>query len=144
MQIKTIRAALTALVRGLEPAAKVVKADEREPVVRPSFRIDVLPVGGGAACDGAREREVDVDIWYYPKDTDHPRDECDAVADKLLAALDEGFEAGGIWSPLDEDASCDSSQDVLVVQFTASWVETAEETGEPMETLIYNGEELTE
>lgn len=144
MQIKTIRAALTALVRGLEPAAKVVKADEREPVVRPSFRIDVLPMGGGAACDGAREREIDVDIWYYPKNTDHPLDECDAVADKLLAALDEGFEAGGIWIPLDEDASCDSSQDVLVVQFTASWVETAEEAGEPMETLIYNGEELTE
>ena len=47
MKIKDIRAALTALVRGLEPAAKVVKADEREPVVRPSFRIDVLPVGGG-------------------------------------------------------------------------------------------------
>ena len=144
MKIKDIRAALTALVGGLEPAAKVVKADEREPVVRPSFRIDVLPVGGGAACDGAREREVDVDIWYYPKDTDHPRDECDAVADKLPAALDEGFKADGIWIPLDEDASCDSSQDVLVVQFTASWVETAEETGEPMETLIYNGEELTE
>ena len=144
MQIKTIRTALTALVREIVPGATVIKTDVRKPVVRPSFRIDVLPVGGGAACDGAREREVDVDIWYYPKDTDHPRDECDTVADKLLAALDEGFEAGGIWIPLDEDASCDSSQDVLVVQFSASWVETAEETGEPMETLIYNGEELTE
>ena len=144
MQIKTIRTALTALVREIVPGATVIKTDVRKPVVRPSFRIDVLPVGGGAACDGAREREVDVDIWYYPKDTDHPRDECDAVADKLLAALDEGFEAGGIWIPPDEDASCDSSQGVLVVQFTASWVETAEETGEPMETLIYNGEELTE
>lgn len=144
MNIKDIRDALTALVRGLEPAAKAVKTDEREPVDRPSFRIDVLPMGGGAACDGAREREVDVDIWYYPKDTDHPRDECDAVADKLLAAFDEGFEAGGIWIPLDEDVSCDSSQDVLVVQFAASWVETAAETGEYMETLVYNQEEATE
>ena len=144
MKIKEIRIALTKLVQEIVPGATVIKTDVRKPVVRPSFRIDVLPVGGGAACDGAREREVDVDIWYYPKDTDHPRDECDAVADKLLAALDEGFEAGGIWIPLDEDASCDSSQDVLVVQFSASWVETAEETGEPMETLIYNGEELTE
>lgn len=144
MKIKEIRIALTKLVQEIVPGATVIKTDVRKPVVRPSFRIDVLPVGGGAACDGAREREVDVDIWYYPKDIDHPRDECDAVADKLLAALDEGFEAGGIWIPLDEDASCDSSQDVLVVQFSASWVETAEETGEPMETLIYNGEELTE
>ena len=144
MKIKEIRIALTKLVQEIVPGATVIKTDVRKPVVRPSFRIDVLPVGGGAACDGAREREVDVDIWYYPKDTDHPRDECDAVADKLLAALDDGFEAGGIWIPLDEDASCDSSQDVLVVQFTASWVETAAEEGEPMETLIYNGEELTE
>ena len=144
MKIKEIRIALTKLVQEIVPGATVIKTDVRKPVVRPSFRIDVLPVGGGAACDGAREREVDVDIWYYPKDTDHPRDECDAVADKLLAALDEGFEAGGIWIPLDEDASCDSSQDVLVVQFSASWIETAEETGELMETLIYNGEELTE
>ena len=144
MNINDIRTALSALVHALFPAVKTIPPDEREPVVRPSFRIDVLPVSGGAACGGAREREVDVDIWYYPKDTDHPLDECDAVADKLLAALDEGFEAGGIWIPLDEDASCDSSQDVLAVQFSASWVETAEETGEPMETLIYNGEELTE
>ena len=144
MKIKDIRAALTALVRGLEPAAKAIAADEREPVVRPSFRIDVYPVAGGAACRGAREREVEVDIWYYPKDTDHPRDECDALADELLAALDDGFEAGGIWIPLDEDVSCDSSQDVLVVQFAASWVETAAETGEYMETLVYNQEEATE
>ncbi|BFL41509.1 DUF6838 family protein [Agathobaculum massiliense] len=144
MKIKDIRAALTALVREITPRAPVVKTDARKPVPRPSFRIDVLPVGGGAACSGAREREADVDIWYYPKSTDHPRDECDAVADQLLAALDGGFEAGGIWLPLDEDASCDSSQDVLACQFSVSWVETAEETGEYMETLVYNREEETE
>ncbi len=142
MKIEDIRAALTALVREIDPTAKVVKADERTPVIRPSFRIDVLPMGGGAACNGAREREVDVDIWYYPKDADHPRDECDTVADQLLAALDSGFTAGGIYIPLDEDASCDSAQDVLVVQFSASWVETAAEDGEYMETLVYNKEEI--
>ena len=37
----------------------------------------------------------------------------------------------------------DTSQGVLVAQFGISWVETAEETGEYMETLNYNGEELT-
>ena len=122
MNINDIRTALSALVHELFPSVKTIPPDEREPVVRPSFRIDVLPMGGGAACGGAREREVDVDIWYYPKDTDHPRDECDAVADQLLAALDGGFEAGGIWLPLDEDASCDTSQDVLACQFSVSWV----------------------
>ena len=143
MQVKTVRKALAALVSNLAPGVQITKTDKEKPIKRPSFKIDVLPVGGGAACGGAREREVDVDIWYYPKDTDHPRDECDAVADQLLAALDGGFEAGGIWLPLDEDASCDTSQDVLACQFSVSWVETAAEEGEPMEDLIYNGEELT-
>ena len=141
MDIQTIRDALTALVAGLRPAAPVIKTDSRKPVVRPSFRIDVYPVAGGAACRDAREREVEVDIWYYPQDTDHPRDECDALADDLLAALDDGFEAGGVWISLDENAECDMTQDTLVVQFAANWVESAAEEGEYMETLEINQKE---
>ena len=144
MKIKEIRAALTALILPLVEGAKILRSDVPKPTVRPAFKIDVLPVSGGSACDGAREYEADIEIWYYPKDAHRPRDECDTVAGQLLDTLGDGFAVGGVWIPLDEDASCDSSQDVLVVQFTASWVETAEETGEPMETLIYNGEELTE
>lgn len=141
MDIQTIRDALTALVAGLRPAAPVIKTDSRKPVVRPSFRIDVYPVAGGAACRDAREREVEVDIWYYPQDTDHPRDECDALADDLLAALDDGFEAGGVWISLDENTECDMTQDTLVVQFAADWVESAAEEGEYMETLEINQKE---
>ena len=141
MDIQTIRDALTALVAGLRPAAPVIKTDSRKPVVRPSFRIDVYPVAGGAACRDAREREVEVDIWYYPQDTDHPRDECDALADDLLAALDDGFEAGGVWISLDENAECDMTQDTLVVQFAADWMESAAEEGEYMETLEINQKE---
>ena len=141
MKLSDIRAALTALVAGLRPAAPVIKTDSRKPVVRPSFRIDVYPVAGGAACRDAREREVEVDIWYYPQDTDHPRDECDALADDLLAALDDGFEAGGVWISLDENAVCDMTQDTLVVQFAADWVESAAEEGEYMETLEINQKE---
>lgn len=141
MDIQTIRDALTALVAGLRPAAPMIKTDSRKPVVRPSFRIDVYPVAGGAACRDAREREVEVDIWYYPQDTDHPRDECDALADDLLAALDDGFEAGGVWISLDENAECDMTQDALVVQFAADWVESAAEEGEYMETLEINQKE---
>ena len=143
MQIRDIRAALTALILPLVEGAKIMRADAPKPVVRPSFKIDVLPVGGGAACDGAREYEADVDIWYYPKSSDRPRDECDAVAEQLLDALGEGFEACGVWLPIDDTIEVDTSQGVLVAQFGVSWVETAAETGEYMETLNYNGEELT-
>ena len=143
MQIRDIRAALTALVQPLVQDAAVMRPDEDKPVKRPSFKIDVLPVSGGAACDGAREYEADIDIWYYPKDAHRPRDECDAVAGQLLDTLGDGFAVGGVWLPLDDAVEIDTSQGVLVAQLGVSWVETAAETGEPMEELIYNGEELT-
>lgn len=143
MKINDIRAALAALVLPLVENAKIIRTDVPKPAVRPSFKIDVLPVSGGAACDGAREYEADIDIWYYPKNAERPRDECDGVAEQLLAALGDGFSVGGVWLPLDEDITIDISQGVLVAQFGISWVETAAEAGEPMEELIYNGEELT-
>lgn len=143
MKIKDIRAALTALILPLAEGAKILRTDVPKPAVRPSFKIDVLPVSGGPACDGAREYEADVDIWYYPKSGDRPRDECDTVAEQLLDALSEGFSVGGVWLPLDDTIEVDTSQGVLVAQFGISWVETAAETGEYMETLNYNGEELT-
>lgn len=143
MKNKEIRTALEALILPLVEGAKILRSDVPKPAVRPSFKIDVLPVSGGPACDGAREYEADIDIWYYPKSSDRPRDECDAVAEQLLDTLSEGFEACGVWLSLDEDITIDTSQGVLVAQFSISWVETATETGEPMEELIYNGEELT-
>lgn len=48
-----------------------------------------------------------------------------------------------MWLPIDDTIEVDTSQGVLVAQFGISWVKTAEETGEYMETLNYNGEELT-
>lgn len=143
MQIREIRGALAALLLPLVQGAEVMRPDDKKPLKRPSFKIDVLPVGGGAACDGAREYEADIDIWYYPADAHRPRDECDAVAEQLLDTLGEGFAVGGVWLPIDDTIEVDTSQGVLVAQFGVSWVETAAETGEYMETLNYNGEELT-
>lgn len=143
MKIKDIRAALTALVLSLVEDAKVIRTDIPKPIMRPAFKIDVLPMGGGVSCSGAHEREVDVDIWYYPADEYRPRDECDEVAARLLDALEDGFAAGGVWLSLDDDLTIHMSQGVLVCQFAISWSESAAETGETMETLTYNGEELT-
>lgn len=143
MKIRDIRGALAALLLPLVQGAEVMRPDDKKPLKRPSFKIDVLPVSVGAACAGAREFETDIDIWYYPKSSDRPRDECDEVAEQLLDTLGEGFEAGGVWLPIDDAIEVDTSQGVLVAQFGVSWVETAAETGEYMETLNYNGEELT-
>lgn len=143
MRSKDIRTALEALILPLVPGANMLRTDVPKPAVRPSFKIDVLPVSGGAACDGAREYEADIDIWYYPKDAQRPRDECDTVAGQLQDALSDGFAVGGVWLPIDDTIEVDTSQGVLVAQLGVSWVETATETGEYMETLNYNGEELT-
>lgn len=143
MKIKEIRTTLEVLILPLVEGAKILRSDVPKPAVRPSFKVDVLPVSGGPACDGAREYEADIDIWYYPKSDDRPRDECDAVAEQLLDTLGEGFAVGGVWLPINDTIEVDTSQGVLVSQFGISWVETAAETGEYMETLNYNGEELT-
>lgn len=143
MKILDIRKALEALILPLVEGAKILRSDVPKPAVRPSFKIDVLPVNGGAACAGAREYEADVDIWYYPPNAQRPRDECDTVAEQLLDTLGDGFEVGGVWLPIDDTIEVDTSQGVLVAQFGVSWVETTTETGEYMETLNYNGEELT-
>lgn len=143
MKMRDIRAALTALVLPLVQGAEVMRPDEDKPVKRPSFKIDVLPVSGGAACDGAREFETDIDIWYYPQNAQRPRDECDEVAGQLLDVLSDGFSVGGVWLPIDDAVEVDTTQGVLVAQLGVSWVETAAEDGEPMDELIYNGEELT-
>ena len=116
MKIRDIRGALAAFVLPLVQGAEVMRPDDKKPLKRPSFKIDVLPVSGGPACDGAREYEADIDIWYYPKSGDRPRDECDTVAEQLLDTLGEGFAVGGIWLPLEEDNTIDTSQGVLVAQ----------------------------
>lgn len=136
MKLQDLQAALAELTLGLFKGAKVIKTDVREPVVRKGFKIDILPSGGGGACDGARERSVEVDIWYYPVNTARPRDECQEVADALIGALADGFEVDGVWLQPDDNISCDLTSDVLVCQFSTSWVEEKQEDGEPMGELI--------
>lgn len=143
MTFRDIRAALTALLLGLGDGCKVVKGDVREPVVRPAYKLDVLPGESGAACDGARERAAEIDIWFYPKNKDRPLDECTAAAERLTSALDGGFSAGGVWLTPDDALTIDLSDGVLVCQLTVTWYEAAAETGEVMETLVYDGEELS-
>ena len=56
MTIREVRAALTALLKQAAPGVPVSKSDTDKPVVRPSFKIDIFPAEGNAACGGARER----------------------------------------------------------------------------------------
>lgn len=143
MQITEIRQALTALLVH-ELGARVVRADASEPLVRPAYKIDVLPISTRTACEGARERQADIDIWYYPEHAGRPRDECQQAADALTNLLAEGFEVGGVWVELDDWLECDLSDGVLLAQAGISWFETAAESGETMETLVYNGEECVD
>lgn len=144
MQMKDIQRALVQLICARFGAGEVVRSDAPKPVRRPAYKIDVLPVSTRTACEGAREREADIDIWYYPEHIDRPRDECEEVADALTDLLADGFEVDGVWMELDDALDCDLSDGVLVAQAGISWVETAAESGETMETLVYNGEECVD
>lgn len=142
MKLSDVSDALKALLRSFGDA-KVLNRDQREPIERPAYKLDVLPGGSGAACEGARERSAEIDIWYYPKNKDRPLDECTAAAERLAEALSDGFAAGGVWLAPDDELTLDLSDGVLVCQLAVTWFETAAETGEVMETLVYDGEELS-
>ncbi len=145
MKLSDIQDALTALVLDTLPKdVKVLRQDVPEPLPRPSVKIDILPFDVSPACAGAREYDIDVDIWYYPQEQKRPRDECRQAAQMLADALVDGFDVGGeAWLQITDDISCDLSNDVLVLQFQIAWTASLEETGEPMETLILDQKDVT-
>ena len=113
------------------------KSDTDKPVVRPSFKIDIFPAEGNAACGGTRERSIDVDVWYYPAERVEYLEECSEMAERLIAALETGIDTGEIVLVPDDTVSTTISLGVLVLQFALSWCESAAETGEMMEALEY-------
>ncbi len=143
MRIKEIRRAVTAVIRAADPAARLQNGDASDPAIRGVYRVEVLPAGIAAACAASRERQAKVEICYIPHTKYRPRDECDAAAERLFDALADGFTAGGTWLQPDEDVSFEMQKGVLVMRFRISWSESIAEAGEPMETLVYNREELT-
>ena len=146
MQIKQIQNALTTLVLDALPkGVKVLRQDVPEPLPRPCVKIDILPFEVSPACAGMREYDIDVDIWYYPRDKNRPRDECRQAAELLTDVLADGFDVDGeAWLQITDDISCDLSNGVLVLQFQIAWTASADETGEPMETLILDKKEVTD
>ncbi len=146
MQIKQIQNALTTLVLDALPkGVKVLRQDVPEPLPRPCVKIDILPFEVSPACAGMREYDIDVDIWYYPQDKNRPRDECRQTAEMLTDALVDGFDVGGeAWLQITDDISCDLLNGVLTLQFQIAWTASADETGEPMETLILDKKEVTD
>lgn len=137
MTIREVRAALTALLKQTAPGIQVSKSDTDKPVVRPSFKIDIFPAEGNAACGGTRERSVDVDIWYYPENAKEYLEECSEMGERLISALEQGVETGGVYLTPDNTVSLSCAMGVLACQFELSWCESAAETGEMMEALEY-------
>lgn len=119
------------------------RQDVNKPVARRSYRID-LTTTDGMGTDDYAETGADVEIYFYPANGRRPRDEVQEAAQALRCALRPGIPVGGVVLEIADTIETDMSDGVLALMFRLEWVETAEETGEPMETLIYNGEELTE
>lgn len=143
MQIENIKSALINIIKNTLDII-VIAGDVKRPITRASAKIDILPYSVAAACAGARDVSLDIDIYYYPLNCDRPLSECQLVAQKLADTLGDGFEVQNIWLMPDDELSFEFSNEALVCQFTVSYVETIEETGEFMENLILNGEEMTD
>ena len=123
-------------------AAEWTRPDTRRPVVRPSYRVDVSLADDMGAEDYA-ERGVDVEIYYYPLDAEQPRDELARAAETLRVLLRTGVTVGGVVLEVAGAVDSDATDGVLALMLRLEWIETTEDEGEPMETLIYNEEVIT-
>lgn len=118
------------------------RQDITKPVTRRSYRID-LTTTDGMGTDDYAETGADVEIYFYPANSRRPRDEVQEAAQALRCALRPGIPVGGVVLEIADTIETDMTDGVLALMFRVDWVETAEEAGEPMEELTYNGEELT-
>lgn len=134
---QTVGAALEAA--GL--AAEWTRPDTRRPVVRPSYRVDVSSANDMGTDDYA-ERDVDVEIYYYPRDAEQPRDELARAAETLRVLLRTGVTVGGAVLEVADTVDSDTTDGILALMLRLEWIETAEDEGEPMETLIFDKEEI--
>lgn len=131
-------AAVSAALKAAGLPAARVRDDVTAPLVRRSYRIDVGQTehSGGEDWD---ECVCDAEIYLYPADGTRPRDELNTAADALGAALREGVDVQGVRLIPDGPVACDADGEVLAVLLTLMWTESAEETGEMMEELEYDG-----
>lgn len=144
---KDLNSALGDLVsRTLKDAGLPAERDRQDvskPVARRSFRID-LTATDGMGTDDYAETGADVEIYFYPANSRRPRDEVQEAAQALRCALRPGIPVGGVVLEIADTIETELSDSVLTLMFRLEWVETAAETGEYMETLVYNQEEATE
>ena len=115
---KEIDDALGAVVSAALKAANLPAVRERKdvkaPLVRRSYRIDVGQTDGMGT-----------------------RDELNTAADAIRAALREGVTVQGVVLIPEDDITCDADGETLAVMLRLTWIETAEETGEFMEEMVY-------
>ena len=116
------------------------RQDITKPVTRRSYRID-LTATDGMGTDDYAETGVDVEIYFYPAKADRPRDEVQAAAQALRCALRPGIPVCGVVLEIADTIETDMTDGVLALMFRVDWVETAEETGEYMETLVLDQKE---
>ena len=116
------------------------RQDITKPVTRRSYRID-LTATDGMGTDDYAETGVDVEIYFYPAKADRPRDEVQAAAQALRCALRTGIPVCGVVLEIADAIETDMTDGMLALMFRVDWVETAEETGEYMETLVLDQKE---
>lgn len=130
-------AVISAALAAAELPAMRVRDDTRKPLPRPSYRIDVTASDDARTGDYA-ERGAEVEIYYYPKDTDAQQWETLRAVDTLLPALGEGVDVSGVRLYLADGIESEAWVGGLTLTLRLEWIETADEPdGDLMETLEY-------
>lgn len=140
MQVKDLKKAIISILKNTLDVP-VIAMDITRPVIRPSAKVDLIPISVSAGPCDSIETEVDVDIYYYPPNSDSYLTVFHDTTEKLVETFTQGFEVCGIWL-VPEYISFDNIDGVLICQFSLSYIQNKVENSEYMENLILNKEVL--
>lgn len=134
------RQALAAAV----PKARLLAEDVRDPIKRPSGKVELDEGSDARLLTSGRERSTTFRLYYYATNKDKPKLENLAVRSAIGEAFLDGLTVDDVYIGMDDGVSFTVADGVLVATVDLTWSEPIpEEDAELMETLNYETEVQT-
>lgn len=134
------RQALAAAV----PKAQLLAEDVRDPIKRPSGKVELDEGSDARLLASGREKSVTFRLYYYATNKDKPKQENLAVRSAIGEAFLDGLTVDDVYIGMDDGVSFTVTDGVLVATVDLTWSEPIpEEDAELMETLNYETEVQT-
>lgn len=126
------------------PKARLIAEDVRDPIIRPSGKVDLDEDTAARLLASGQEKSVTFRLYYYATNANKPKLENLAVRSAIGEVFLDGLIVDDMYLGIDDGVSSTVTDGVLVATVDLNWSEPIpEEDAELMETLNYETEVQT-